>query len=95
MLLAKADHFGRGVKLDYTKYDEVLADRLNKYRELMKRPEATASDFMKLGVKPSPLLGEMLDMSHKLHLKNTPCETAIRLTRNQFSKQIRIQKREV
>lgn len=95
LLLAKADHFGRGVKLDYTKYDEVLADRLNKYRELMKRPEATASDFMKLGVKPSPLLGEMLDMSHKLHLKNTPCETAIRLTRNQFAKQIRIQNREI
>lgn len=94
MLLARCDHFGRGVKIDYTHYDEVLADRLHKYRELMKQPEATADDFMKLGVKPSELLGEMLAMSHKLHLKRIPREKAILLTRNQFGKRIRMQNAE-
>lgn len=91
LLLARCDHFGRGVPLDYARYECKLSARLAKYRELMELPEATADDFMKLGVKPSPLLGEMLVMSHKLHLKGTPCQTAIRLTRNQFAKRIRMQ----
>lgn len=91
LLLARCDHFGRGVQRDYAMYESKLSARLAKYRELMKQPEATADDFMKLGVKPSPLLGEMLVMSHKLHLKGTPCQTAIRLTRNQFAKRIRMQ----
>lgn len=91
LLLARCDHFGRGVPLDYARYECKLSARLAKYRELMELPEATADDFMKLGVKPSPLLGEMLVMSHKFHLKGTPCQTAIRLTRNQFAKRIRMQ----
>lgn len=91
LLLARCDHFGRGVPLDYARYECKLSARLAKYRELMELPEATADDFMKLGVKPSPLLGEMLVMSHKLHLKGTPCQTAIRLTRNQFAKRILMQ----
>lgn len=94
MLLARCDHFGRGVQIEYAHYEEVLADRLHNYRELMKQPEATADDFMKLGVKPSELLGEMLAMSHKLHLKKTPREKAIALTRNQFAKRIRLQNAE-
>lgn len=60
----------------------------------MELTEATAEDFMKLGVKPSPLLGEMLEMSHKMHLKGTPCPTAIAQTRNQFAKRIRMQNKE-
>lgn len=91
LLLSRCDHFGRGVQRDYAMYESKLSARLAKYRELMKQPEATADDFMKLGVKPSPLLGEMLEMSHKMHLKGTPCQTAIRLTRNQFAKRIRMQ----
>lgn len=94
LLLARCDHFGRDVQIEYGHYEEVLADRLHNYRELMKQPEATADDFMKLGVKPSELLGEMLAMSHKLHLKKTPREKAIALTRNQFAKRIRLQKAE-
>ena len=94
LLLARCDHFGRGVQLDYARYECKLSAQLAKYRELMELAEATADDFMKLGVKPSPLLGEMLDMSHKLHLKGTPCQTAIKLTRNQFAKRIRLQNAE-
>ena len=94
LLLARCDHFGRGVQLDYAKYECKLSARLAEYRELMKLPEATADDFMKLGVKPSPLLGEMLEMSHKLHLKGIPCKTAISQTRNQFAKRIRMQNNE-
>jgi hypothetical protein len=93
-LLARCDHFGRGVQLDYAKYECKLSARLAEYRELMKLPEATADDFIKLGVKPSPLLGEMLEMSHKLHLKGIPCKTAISQTRNQFAKRIRMQNNE-
>lgn len=91
LLFARCDHFGRGVQRDYAMYESKLSARLAKYRELMKQPEATADDFMKLGVKPSPLLGEMLEMSHKMHLKGIPCKTAIAQTRNQFAKRIRMQ----
>ena len=91
LLFARCDHFGRGVQRDYAMYESKLSARLAKYHELMKQPEATADDFMKLGVKPSPLLGEMLEMSHKMHLKGIPCKTAIAQTRNQFAKRIRMQ----
>lgn len=94
LLLARCDHFGRGVQLDYAMYENKLSAHLAKYRELMELPEATAEDFMKLGVNPSPLLGEMLEMSHKMHLKGTPCQTAIAQTRNQFAKRIRMQNKE-
>ena len=79
------------VQLDYAMYENMLSTQLAKYRELMESPEATADDFMKLGVKPSPLLGEMLAMSHKMHLKGTPYKTAIAKTRNLFTKRIRMQ----
>lgn len=91
LLLARCDHFGRGLQRDYARYENKLSAQLTKYRELMELPEATADDFMKLGAKPSPLLGEMLEMSHKMHLKGVPCNKAIVQTRNQFAKRIRIQ----
>lgn len=91
LLLSRCDHFGRGLQRDYARYENKLSAQLTKYRELMELPEATAVDFMKLGAKPSPLLGEMLEMSHKMHLKGVPCNKAIVQTRNQFAKRIRIQ----
>lgn len=81
LLLAKADHMGRGEKgVGYEPLEEKLSQELAAYRERMAQPAVTGADLIASGMKPGKIMGEALAHAHKLHLKGMDKEQALRQT---------------
>ena len=79
LLLAKADHMGRGErgKDDYGPLEEKLQEALKTYQNLMEQPAVTGNDLIKAGLQPGKPLGEALDYAHKLHLSGVEHKAAL------------------
>ena len=81
LLLAKADHMGRGENgRDYEAIEEKLTQELAAYRERMAQPAVMGADLIASGMKPGRAMGEALAYAHKLHLKGMDREQALRQT---------------
>ena len=81
LLLAKADHMGRGEKgVGYEPLEEKLAEELAAYKERMAQPSVMGADLIAAGMKPGKQMGEALAHAHKLHLSGMPKEQALSQT---------------
>ena len=68
LLLAKADHFGKGNAEDYSTTEAFLRERLSVYQELMSRPFVQGRDLVEAGIEPGADFTEALAYSHKMRL---------------------------
>lgn len=80
LLLAKADHFGKGNAEDYHATDEFLQERLSYYKELMSRPFVQGRDLVEAGLEPGPDFSETLAYAHKMRLAGVPKNEALAQT---------------
>jgi len=81
LLLAKADHMGRGEKgVGYEPLEEKLTQELAAYRERMAQPAVMGADLIAADMKPGKDMGEALAYAHKLHLKGISKEQALMQT---------------
>ena len=80
LLLAKADHFGKGSAEDYSASEAFLQERLSLFHELMSRPFVQGRDLIEAGVKPGPDFSEALAYSHKMRLAGVPKADALAQT---------------
>jgi len=81
LLLAKADHMGRGEKgVGYEPLEEKLRQELAAYRERLAQPAVMGADLIAAGMKPGKAMGEALAYAHKLHLKGVKKEQALMQT---------------
>lgn len=77
ILIAKADHFGRGGEIgDFTE-EIFLKERLEWFNFTISQPEVTGKDLIAAGIKPSPLFTQMLKEAHALLLSNVKKEHAL------------------
>ena len=80
LLLAKADHFGKGSAEDYSKTEAFLQERLSYFRELMSRPYVQGRDLVEAGIKPGAVFSEALAYSHKMRLAGVQKKEALAQT---------------
>ncbi len=87
LLLAKADHFGRGNAEPYEQMEKFLRDGLEMYRERMSRPYVQGKDLVAAGVKPGRDFSDALEYAHKMRLAGVPKEHALAQTLSFIRKQ--------
>ena len=63
----------------------ILLDKYMIYKELMKQPEVTGADLIKLGIKPGPDFSEYLKFTHNLYLSFIPKEQTLRQLIGQYN----------
>lgn len=82
LLLAKADHLGRGqaVQVSYDETEAFLREQLAVFEELMSRPFVRGADLVAAGVKPGPEFSEALAYAHKMRLAGVEKEHALKQT---------------
>ena len=80
LLLAKADHLGKGNAEDYSPTEAFLQDRLSYFEELMSRPFVQGRDLVEAGIQPGPDFSEALACSHKMRLAGVPKDEALAQT---------------
>ena len=80
LLLAKADHFGKGNAGDYSTSEAFLRQRLSFFRELMLRPFVQGRDLLEAGLEPGADFNEALAYSHKMRLAGVPKAEALAQT---------------
>lgn len=80
LLLARADHFGKGAAGPYDAQEIFLRERLAQFRELMARPYVQGRDLVERGFEPGADFGEALSFAHKLRLAGVPKESALAQT---------------
>ncbi len=87
LLLAKADHCGRGgaYAADYRETEKKLQRMLADYQALMQKSSVKGEDLLKAGVKPGKLMGEAVAYAHKLHLSGLEKQEALVQTLNWLS----------
>lgn len=78
LLLAQADHCGRGgYQDDYAPIAEKLREMLERYNMLMAQPEVKGEDLIAAGMKPGKQMGQAIAYAHKLHLSGVAKDTAL------------------
>ena len=87
LLLAKADHFGKGSAEDYSETEAFLQERLSYFRELMSRPYVQGRDLVEAGIKPGADFSEALAYAHKMRLAGVQKKEALAQTLAFFRKQ--------
>ena len=80
LILAKADHFGKGNAEDYSETEAFLQERLSYYRELMSRPFVQGRDLVEAGLSPGADFGEALAYAHKMRLAGVAKDQALQQT---------------
>lgn len=80
LLLAKADHLGRGPRDDYAEIESKLQEELQAFQQLMQQPSVTGADLVKAGVNPGKTMGEAIAYAHRLHLSGVSHEEALKQT---------------
>ncbi len=78
LLLAKADHMGRTSYSDYGETENKLKKALLGYEEMLKKPFVTGKDLVKAGIRPGENFFELLKLSEKMRLSETPYESALK-----------------
>ena len=77
LLLARADHFGKGEPGSYEEAEAFLRDRLALYRERMALPFVQGRDLIEAGARPGPDFTETLVFAHELRLAGVPKDDAL------------------
>jgi len=80
LLLAKADHTGRALDMDYAPAESLLQERLSCFREIMSHPYVMRADLVAEGIQSEKDLDEALAYAHKLRLAGIGKEDALRQT---------------
>ena len=80
LLLAKADHQGRGNASSYDEMEAFLLDKLAVFEELMRRPFVHGADLVEAGMEPSPKFSEALAHAYKMRLAGMTKEHALKQT---------------
>lgn len=78
IFLAESDCLGIGGKRDYSQNAAFLYERLELYRETMKKPHVEGKELEAAGVLPGEKMGEILTYAHKLRLAGIEKEDALR-----------------
>ena len=86
LLLAEADDRGCGDGTRDESRGIELSEHLKIFDELMARPYVQGRDLVEMGVKPGPLMGEVLRYAHKLRLAGVQKDEALRQCMGQFRK---------
>ncbi len=76
-LLAQADGEGRAGNKSSNNVKDELTIHLQRFDELMAQPYVTGDDLIAAGIVPSPEMGEVLKLAHKLRLANAPKAEAL------------------
>ena len=77
LLLAKADHLGKGDPEPYEETEAFLQERLSLYRERMSLPYVQGRDLIRAGVRPGLDFTATLAYAHKLRLAGVPKDHAL------------------
>ncbi len=78
LLLAEADHYGKGDHASYGDIRAWLRQRLQSYRETMALPHVTEEDLVGLGVLPGAEMEAMLLLARKLRLSGNSRDAALK-----------------
>ncbi len=78
--IAKSDAFGKLAQYEPIDNTEFLFERLEIYKEYMKRPTVTGQDLIDAGLTPDKSFSEILDYSHKLQLSGVGKESNLKQT---------------
>ena len=81
LLLAKADHLGKGTTESYSKSAAFLQERLALYKKRMAQPYVQGRDPIEAGFEPGVAFSEALKYAHKLRLAGIPKEEALAQTK--------------
>jgi tRNA nucleotidyltransferase (CCA-adding enzyme) len=76
LLLSKADRTGR-MAGPYDENEAFLAERLEKFREIMSQPHITGRDLIDAGFTPGVGFSEWMEMAHRLRLAGVSKEAAL------------------
>ncbi|MBR5542651.1 MAG: tRNA nucleotidyltransferase [Oscillospiraceae bacterium] len=76
--LAVSDGEGKITDKKYVPETDFLYDRLEIYRERMRKPEVLGRDLIEAGLTPGEDFSEILKFSHKLHLAGIEKEEALK-----------------
>lgn len=87
LLLAKADHFGKGNAEDYSATESFLKERLAHYQMLMSRPFVQGRDLVEAGIRPGADFSDALAYAHKMRLAGVPKPEALSQTLAYIRKQ--------
>ena len=82
LLIAKADHLGRGSAKPYKETEALLRKKLAIYRERMALPCVTGDDLLQNGFAPGKIYAEALALGHKLQLAGIPKQEALKAVIN-------------
>ena len=80
LLLAKADHFGKGDAEDYGATEAFLQERFSYYEELMSRPFVQGRDLIEAGIEPGADFSKALAYAHKMRLAGVQKNEALAQT---------------
>lgn len=80
LLLAKADHLGKGGAEPYDETEAFLRERFQRFQELMARPYVQGRDLIEAGLKPGNDFGEALQYAHKMRLAGVEKKNALAQT---------------
>jgi len=76
ILLSYCDKKGRGKNLEDKM--EWWKDRIEKYEEVIKKPEVNGNDLILLGYQPGPMFSKILNKCHDIHLAGVCKEDVIK-----------------
>ena len=84
MLLAEADHLGRGNAAPYDEIRRTIREKFAEYEEMMAQPHVTGADLMARGVQPGEEMGKMLEKAHQWRLAGMKKDDVLRQMENSF-----------
>ena len=83
ILLAMADAFGCGVNRHFGAWP-YLKERLEDYREIMRRPMIGGQDLIAAGYRPGTQFREMIDRAKQLHFSGLDRERVLQQLRAEY-----------
>lgn len=78
LLLAQADHLGRGIYDDYTEIQCILQRKLDVFKKTMEKPYVMGRDLIDAGLVPDRNFSLLLERAHKLRLSGIEKEVALK-----------------
>lgn len=80
LILAKADHFGKGNACSYEQTEQFLREALSLYHQRMAQPYVTGADLVAAGFAPGTSFADALAFAHKLRLAGVEKTSALKQT---------------
>lgn len=88
ILLSMADNAGKGFRSSQdVSFEDWCRNRLDIYEDRMQQPQVGGKDLMKLGLKPSPVFGDLISKAHQLHLSGVDKDAVLKDFKTRLAKQ--------